>query len=87
MTNPVAMITVGNSGDLGSIEIQDVLFTVKGPTQGAILVEWNAYQGSQGSVGMWGKCFFLRSFSQMLIRSSRFTFPYWWRAWHRSSSC
>ena len=49
------MIKVGNAGDVGNIEIQDVLFTVKGATQGAVLVEWNAKAASQGSVAIWGK--------------------------------
>ena len=50
------MIKVGNAGDVGNIEIQDVLFTVKGATQGAVLLEWNAKAKTQGSVAMWGKC-------------------------------
>jgi hypothetical protein len=55
MNNPQVMIKVGNAGDVGNIEIQDVLFTVKGATQGAVLVEWNAKAASQGSVAIWGK--------------------------------
>jgi hypothetical protein len=54
MNNPQVMIKVGNAGDVGNIEIQDVLFTVKGATQGAVLVEWNAKAASQGSVAIWG---------------------------------
>ena len=54
MTHPATMIKVGNKGDVGNIEIQDVLFTTQGATQGAVLVEWNAFAGEQGSVGMWG---------------------------------
>ena len=54
---PQAMIKVGNAGDVGNIEIQDVLFTVKGPTAGAVLVEWNAKAASQGSVAMWDSHF------------------------------
>ena len=55
MTDPTVMIKVGNEGDLGNVEIQDVLFTTVGATQGAVLVEWNARQGAQGTVAMWGK--------------------------------
>lgn len=54
MNNPQVMIKVGNVGDVGNIEIQDVLFTVKGATQGAVLLEWNAKAATQGSVAMWG---------------------------------
>lgn len=40
---------VGNVGESGIIEIQDMLFTVKGPTVGAILMEWNVHESTQGS--------------------------------------
>jgi hypothetical protein len=40
---------VGNIGDSGSVEISDMLFTVRGPTRGAILMEWNIHESSQGS--------------------------------------
>lgn len=30
-----------------------MLFTVRGATAGAVLVEWNTYQSSQGAAGMW----------------------------------
>lgn len=48
-TNPKVMVQVGNAGDKGVIEISDMLFTVKGPTAGAILMEWNVHESSQGS--------------------------------------
>jgi glucan 1,3-beta-glucosidase len=35
------------------MEVSDILFTVQGPSAGAILVEWNPYESSQGAVGMW----------------------------------
>jgi hypothetical protein len=31
------------------MEISDMLFTVKGPTAGAILMEWNVHEKGQGS--------------------------------------
>lgn len=46
---PQVMIQVGNTGDSGVVEISDMLFTVKGPTAGAILMEWNVHESSQGS--------------------------------------
>lgn len=54
---PRAAVQVGRPGDIGIIEIQDMLFTVSGPTAGAIVVEWNAHEGTQGSVGLWGMCY------------------------------
>lgn len=38
---PLVAVKVGDSGNVGIIEIQDLLFTVSGPTTGVILVEWN----------------------------------------------
>jgi hypothetical protein len=48
-SNPQVMVKVGNEGDSGVIEISDMLFTVKGPTAGVILMEWNVHESSQGS--------------------------------------
>jgi hypothetical protein len=47
--NPKVMVQVGAPGDSGIIQISDMLFTVKGPTAGAILVEWNVHESTQGS--------------------------------------
>lgn len=52
--NPRVAIKVGNEGDVGIVEIQDLLFTVSGPTVGAVLVEWNIHESAQGSAGLWG---------------------------------
>lgn len=49
---PLVMVQVGQTGDSGVIEISDMLFTVNGPTSGAILVEWNVHESTQGS-GKW----------------------------------
>lgn len=55
MNNPVPMIQLGETGDIGSIELSDLLFTVKGPTAGVTLVEWNLSAAEQGGAAMWGK--------------------------------
>ncbi|ATY64150.1 Glucan 1,3-beta-glucosidase [Cordyceps militaris] len=52
-SNPRQVVLVGNQGDTGSVEIQDLLVTVSGPTAGAILMEWNIAQDKQGSAAMW----------------------------------
>ena len=49
VTKPKVMVKVGNSGDSGVLEIIEMLFTVKGPTAGAVLMEWNVHESSQGS--------------------------------------
>lgn len=56
-SNPNVMVRVGNPGDVGTVQIQDFLFTVQGPTAGCILVEWNIAQSSQGSAAMWNSNF------------------------------
>ncbi|CEJ90104.1 hypothetical protein VHEMI05908 [[Torrubiella] hemipterigena] len=55
--NPKVMVKVGSRGDQGKIEISDMLFTVKGNTAGAILMEWNIRDGGQGAAGMWDSHF------------------------------
>lgn len=47
------MLKVGNEGDKGSVELQDLIFTTKGPTPGAILIEWNILADKAGSAAMW----------------------------------
>ncbi|KIM98473.1 glycoside hydrolase family 55 protein [Oidiodendron maius Zn] len=51
--SPQVMLQVGNAGDIGTLQLQDLLFTGVGPTAGAILVEWNVVASSPGTAGMW----------------------------------
>lgn len=55
MGSPRVMVQVGNAGDAGVIEIQDLMFTNVGPTAGLILMEWNVAETTKGSAAMWGK--------------------------------
>ncbi|KAI0903317.1 glycoside hydrolase family 55 protein [Ustulina deusta] len=57
MNNPKVMVQVGNKGEVGDMEIVEMLFTVRGPTAGAILMEWNVAAKSQGSAAMWDSHF------------------------------
>lgn len=57
VSNPRVAVQVGNQGDVGVVEIQDMLFTVSGPTAGAVLMEWNIREALQGSAGLWGMSF------------------------------
>jgi hypothetical protein len=47
------MLQVGKAGDKGSVEMQDLIFTSKGPTPGVVLIEWNILADKQGSAAMW----------------------------------
>lgn len=51
------MVRVGQPGQSGSVQIQDMLFTVQGATAGYVLMEWNIAQSSQGSAAMWDSHF------------------------------
>lgn len=52
-SNPIPMLQVGEVGDTGDVEIQDLILETKGPAPGAILMEWNVAGSSQGSAAMW----------------------------------
>jgi hypothetical protein len=52
-TKPRVMLQVGRPGDIGTMEMQDLLFTTQGPTAGAILVEWNIKASGQGAAALW----------------------------------
>ena len=52
-SSPAPVFQVGQPGDKGSVEMSDLIFTTKGPQPGAILIEWNIAETSQGSSGMW----------------------------------
>lgn len=56
--NPKVVLKVGAPGQVGDVEMQDLMFTTKGPTAGAILVEWNMKQSKPGSAGIWGMLFY-----------------------------
>ncbi|KAK5091266.1 hypothetical protein LTR05_001447 [Lithohypha guttulata] len=51
--NPIPGFRVGQSGEKGNVEISDMMFETKGATPGAIMMEWNVEEASQGSAGMW----------------------------------
>ncbi|KAI1073930.1 putative glucan 1,3-beta-glucosidase precursor [Whalleya microplaca] len=47
--SPKVMVRVGQEGDIGIMEISDMMFTVKAPSAGCILMEWNVHEIAQGS--------------------------------------
>jgi len=53
INSPIPVIQVGAPGSSGVVEISDIIFKTIGPTPGAIVVEWNVKQSSQGSAGLW----------------------------------
>ena len=71
---PRAAVQVGRPGDTGIIEIQDMLFTVSGPTAGAVVVEWNAHEDTQGSVGLWG-IYYAKNLCRSLVLTATSQIP------------
>ena len=53
MNHPKVVVKVGEPGDVGSMEIVEMLFSTKGPTAGAIMIEWNVRADKPGAAGMW----------------------------------
>jgi hypothetical protein len=52
-SKPQVLIKVGNAEDIGSVEMQDLLFTTRGATAGLITVEWNIQADNPGSAALW----------------------------------
>ncbi|KAI1358579.1 pectin lyase fold/virulence factor [Xylaria arbuscula] len=55
--NPKVVVQVGNQGDIGTMEIVEMLFSVRGGTAGAVLMEWNTAPVHQGAAAMWDSHF------------------------------
>jgi hypothetical protein len=51
--NPKALLQVGEKGQTGNVELQDLIITAKGPTPGVILIEWNMKASGAGLAAMW----------------------------------
>lgn len=50
---PAVMLRVGKEGDIGSVEMQDLILTSIGPTPGVVLMEWNIAADKPGSAALW----------------------------------
>ncbi|KAI1144258.1 glycoside hydrolase family 55 protein [Hypoxylon sp. FL0543] len=51
--NPKPVVSVGNSGDVGIAQIQDMRFTVSDVLPGAIIVQFNIAGSAPGDVALW----------------------------------
>ncbi|KAI9831040.1 MAG: hypothetical protein M1819_005278 [Sarea resinae] len=52
-TNPAPVFQVGQAGDSGAVEMSDLIFQTVGAQPGAVMIEWNVAESSQGASGMW----------------------------------
>ncbi|KAI1742280.1 glycoside hydrolase family 55 protein [Xylaria scruposa] len=50
---PVAVFEVGKPGDVGNVEMSDLIIETKGALPGAILMQWNLAGSENGAAGMW----------------------------------
>lgn len=55
-SNPQPVIRVGNPGDVGYLEMSDLVFETLGPAPGAIIMEWNLEASAPGDAGMLRCC-------------------------------
>ncbi|KAJ6574548.1 exo-beta-1,3-glucanase [Mycena capillaripes] len=51
--NPRPVVQVGNAGDVGIVEMSDLVVTTTGGSAGAIGIEWNLEATSPGAAGVW----------------------------------
>jgi glucan 1,3-beta-glucosidase len=68
--NPKVAFRVGKPGDVGTIEITDMLFETRGPTPGAIILEWNLAGSSPGAAGLWDTHFRIGGTNGTLLQSN-----------------
>lgn len=52
-SKPVAVFEVGKPGDVGNVEMSDLVIETKGALPGAILMQWNLAGSEQGEAGLW----------------------------------
>ncbi|KAI9760809.1 MAG: hypothetical protein M4579_001439 [Chaenotheca gracillima] len=52
-SKPVPVFQVGQAGDKGAVEMSDLIFETMGPLPGAVMMEWNVHDSTQGASGMW----------------------------------
>ncbi|KAI1826247.1 glycoside hydrolase family 55 protein [Xylaria intraflava] len=52
-SKPAAVFEVGKPGDVGNVEMSDLIIETKGALPGAILVEWNVAGTENGATGIW----------------------------------
>lgn len=68
---PVPAFMVGNPGDVGAVEISDLIFETRGVAPGAIMMQWNVKDapGNQGACGMWDTHFRIGGSAGTLLQS------------------
>ncbi|KAI0425937.1 glycoside hydrolase family 55 protein [Xylaria sp. FL1042] len=52
-SKPATVFEVGKPGDVGNVEMSDLIIETQGPLPGAVLMEWNLAGSENGAAGMW----------------------------------
>ncbi|KAK5133279.1 hypothetical protein LTR08_008013 [Meristemomyces frigidus] len=53
VNNPQPAFRVGNPGDVGTVEMVELVFETRGPAPGCIMMEWNLAGTTPTATGMW----------------------------------
>ncbi|KAH7329416.1 family 55 glycoside hydrolase [Stachybotrys elegans] len=69
--NPKPVWQVGQPGDVGNIEMQDLMFETRGPQPGAILMEFNVEGQTKGSAALFDVHFRVGGSAGTLLQSDR----------------
>lgn len=72
-SNPVPVLQVGQPGDVGNVEMSDLILETKGPAAGAIMMEWNLEGSEPGSAAMWDVHFRIGGTAGTELQSDRCT--------------
>ncbi|KAM0665192.1 hypothetical protein ACQRIU_005453 [Beauveria bassiana] len=70
-SNPKPVFQVGNPGDVGTVEMQDIIFSTMGPQPGAILMEFNVAGKDKGAAGLWDLHFRVGGFEGTKLQSNQ----------------
>lgn len=70
-SNPKPVFQVGNPGDVGTVEIQDIIFSTMGPQPGAIVMEFNVAGQDKGAAGLWDTHFRVGGFAGTKLQSDK----------------
>ncbi|QIW95418.1 hypothetical protein AMS68_000936 [Peltaster fructicola] len=68
-SNPKPAFRVGNPGDVGTVEMSEIVFETRGPAPGAIILEWNLAGTTPTATGMWDTHFRIGGSNGTLLQS------------------
>lgn len=71
MNSPKPVFRVGKPGDVGNVEIQDLIFQTLGPQPGAILMEFNVAGINPGAAALWDTHFRVGGSAGTQLQSDR----------------